>query len=75
MLLPSGMVVSEVDIPSEPSKATMDWLMTPGRGRWSGRLLLRDADDGVWYDWFYNFERHDVAMLFTLLFYPTPICH
>jgi hypothetical protein len=57
VLLPIGRVACYVDIPSEPSKATMDWLMTPGRGRWSGRLLMRDADDGIWHDWLYNIER------------------
>lgn len=75
VLLPIGMVASDDDILYEPSKATMDWLMMPGRGRWSGRMLIRDDVDGVWHDWLYNFEHHDVAMLFTLLFYPVSTCH
>lgn len=75
VLLPIGMVKSDDDFLYEPSRATMDWLMMPGRGRWSGRVLSREDDNGVWHDWLYNFERHDIAILFTLLFYPTPVCH
>ncbi len=75
-LLPIGLVASDDDILYEPPKATMDWLMTPGRGRWLSRVLSReDDDDGLWHGWLYNFERHNVAALFLMLFYPTLICH
>lgn len=75
VLMPGGKVESDNEFLYEPSKATMEWLITPGRGRWSGRVLSREGDNGVWHDWLYSFERHDIAMLFTLLFYPTSVCH
>ena len=66
VLMPVGMIESDDDFLYEPPEATMDWLMMPGRGRWSGRVLSREDDDGIWHDWLYNFERRDVAKLFTL---------
>lgn len=75
VLLPIELVEPDDDVLYEPPLATMARLMTPGRGRWSGRVISQEDGDGVWHDWLYNFERRDVAMLFTLLFYPTPVCH